>query len=705
MLYWDKYISHTPDIVGSRKKVDNTIYSFDIETTSYLILDDEVINAYDYQDLSIKDRERCQKCSTMYIWQFSINDIIYYGRTWEELKLFLDKLESNVSNRKIVFVHNLAFEFQFLKGVFSFKEVTARKSHKVMTALMSNYNILFKCSYMMSNSSLAGLPKLYNLPVEKKVGDLDYTKLRHSTTPLSNVELGYCEYDCLVVYHYIKRELETYERVDKIPTTSTGKVRRELKEVTLKDYRYKRLVNKAINTNPHIYNLLLEAFMGGYTHANYTFSESIIKNVTSFDFTSSYPYVLVTHKYPSSEFKRCYIKRREDMSKKLCYLLVVKLEDVKCKYYNNFISASKCRNIRGAKYDNGRIMEAKEIILTLTDIDFFLILDTYSCKYEILESYFSNYNYLPKTFINFILDKYVKKTEYKNVEGMELEYQKEKNKFNALYGMSVTNMIRDNVIYNDDTKEWREEELSNDEIVEKLVNEKKKSFLSFAYGVWCTAYARNNLIRNLIKLDEYVLYADTDSLKLREGFDINIIDNYNNYVKSKIKRVSEDLRIPMSRFAPYDKDGVSHMLGVFENDGSYLEFKTMGAKKYAYIKYKDNKKLKKDDNIIEFGEEKSKVLEITISGVPKYGAKAMKSLDDFRSDFVFKFEDTNKLTLIYSEEQQKIEMIDYLGNKNIVSDRSGCCLLPTTYELSIALDYANLINDNSSKRAIYKEDQ
>ena len=131
------------------------------------------------------------------------------------------------------------------------------------------------------------------------------------------------------------------------------------------------------------------------------------------------------------------------------------------------------------------------------------------------------------------------------------------------------------------------------------------------------------------------------------------------------------------------------MLGVFEKDAHYLEFKTMGAKKY--------------DNIIEHGEKKSKVLEITVAGVPKKGSKALKNLDDFRSDFIFKFEDTNKLTIIYSENQFPIEMTDYLGNKNIVDDKSGCCFLPTTYELSMSNEYANLLDDNSSKRAIYKE--
>lgn len=85
------------------------------------------------------------------------------------------------------------------------------------------------------------------------------------------------------------------------------------------------------------------------------------------------------------------------------------------------------------------------------------------------------------------------------------------------------------------------------------------------------------------------------------------------------------------------------------------------------------------------------------------GAKAIKRLEDFKDDFVFKYEDTGKNLLIYCEEQIEREIIDYLGNKYVVTDRTGCCLLPTTYVLGKALEYANLISDDSSKRAIFKE--
>ena len=433
MLHWSKYIDHTPDIKGKRKKIDNTIYTFDIETTSYLILNGKQIPAINYLKLSEKERKEAKPYACMYIWMFSINDVVYYGRTWIEFEMLLSKIENNIPQRKIIFVHNLAFEFQFLKSVFHFSEVTARKSHKVMTAQLRDYNIMFKCSYIMSDCALKSLPKLFKLPVEKLVGDLNYDLMRHYKTELTEQELGYCENDCLVVYHYILYELETYERVDKIPTTSTGHVRRELMNLTLNDLGYKRIVRKSINVDPIVFNRLQSCFGGGYTHANWLFSDTIMKNVDSYDECSAYPYILTTHKFPSKEFKKCDIKTVDEMSKRFAYILTVHFKNLKCKYYNSFISASKCTMIENAKYDNGRIIEAKEIEIVITDIDFYFILDSYECEYEIKEAWFSLYNYLPKKFIEFVLDKYVLKTKYKGVVGKELEYQEEKRRFNALY--------------------------------------------------------------------------------------------------------------------------------------------------------------------------------------------------------------------------------------------------------------------------------
>ena len=692
MIYYKKYKGHNSFLVGTKKyRYDNNIYVFDIETTSYLKLNGKLYNASYYENFTKKEKEECSFHSIMYIWMLSINENVYYGRTWDELKEFLKMIDNVIPEKKVLFIHNLAWEFQFLRSVFEFKDVFARTQRKVMRCDFADFNFECHCSYMMTNMSLDTLAKTYKLGSQKMVGDLDYDIIRTPKTILTEKELGYCENDCLVVYEYIKLELLEYIQVNRIPITLTGKVRRELQKLAYKNYGYRKKIRKAINTDPHIFNLLGEAFQGGYTHANYIYTDEVIENVDSYDFTSSYPYVMVTQRYPMSEFVEDKITKKEDMFRLYAYLLVVKFYDLECKYFNTFISASKCRYLKGARYDNGRIISAKEIEIVLTDIDFNLILETYDCRYEIIESYSALYGYLPKMLIDFILDKYVKKTELKNVEERHIEYQREKSLFNSIYGMTVTNTIRDEVLY-DNTSGWDEKAISNEDIIERLNKEKKKGFLSFSTGVWVTAYARYNLLSNLIKVDKYQVYADTDSLKIRNGYDKNVIKDYNKKVKDKIKYVSKLLNIPIEKYKPKDIKGDEHLLGVFECETkkgdkfTYDKFITQGAKKYAVERH---------------GE-----IEITVAGVPKKtGASCLKNLNDFRDDFEFKSSITGKQTLIYLDEQDPDLLIDVEGNSYVNTDKTGCSLIPCSYVLGKSYDYINLITEESSKRAVYKEDK
>ena len=677
------YNGHKVERIGKYKPFDNTIFTFDIETTSYIILNDKYYNTRDYLSFSEEEKENCIFSSTMYIWMFSVNSDVYYGRTWREFQLFIERLFYYSSFKKYVFVHNLSYEFQFLRNAFRFKNVFSRKSRKVIKFELEDYDLEFRCTYNMTNVKLDKLAKIYSLPVKKLTGNLDYYKLRHSKTELTLEELEYCENDCLVVYEYIKLQLKEYKTIKNLPLTSTGFVRKELKEKLYRNFKYNRKVSKCCTTDGHIFNLLDMAFAGGYTHANWIFVREIIKNVVSFDFTSSYPYVMLTEKFPSSDFKKCNISKICQLSNKFCYIIHVKFKNIKCKYFNNFISYSKSVNIKGGKYDNGRVISADEIELVLTDVDFNFITKAYSFKsYEFIEVYFATKNYLPKEFLEFILEKYEDKTKYKDVVGKEIEYALAKAKFNSLYGMCVTNNIRDLVEF--DNINWYEKPLTNEMIIKSLEEEKKKGFLSYSWGVWVTAYARNNLLENLVKLDEYVIYSDTDSLKLRDGFDINIILNYNEQVKNKIKKVCDEIDLNIEKFEPEDTFHVKHCLGVFDLDAKYIEFKTMGAKKYAY------KDLKNE-------------IHITVAGVPKSGSKALKDLSEFNNDFVFNFEDTGKLMLSYNDEQPKFELVDYKGEKLKLKDKYGICLLPTTYKLGMSEEYMELTESKSSKHAIFIE--
>lgn len=150
-----------------------------------------------------------------------------------------------------------------------------------------------------------------------------------------------------------------------------------------------------------------------------------------------------------------------------------------------------------------------------------------------------------------------------------------------------------------------------------------------------------------------------------------------------MKKVSNDLKIDFERFCPVDKKENKHIIGLFENDGTYKQFITQGAKKYAYI-------------------DKNDKIGITVSGVPKSGSKCLKTLDDFNDGLIFDSEITNKKTLIYCDEMTEITLTDYQGNTETLNNKYGCCLIPATYTLGKSVEYAELLN-TSSDRAFFEE--
>lgn len=677
MKYYTEYDS-------TLDKDDDSIYTFDIETSSILLLNGDVINSDKYDDLTDRDKDKCIKIGFMYIWMLGINDNVFYGRTWEELRIFLGKLNKR---KKDIFIHNLSFEFQFLSGNFKLINVFARKERKVIKCEMVEYNITFRCTYYMTNVALSKLTDVYNLPVKKKCGDLDYSLVRNSKTPLTATELLYCEYDCLVIYYYIKQELSMYKKFNKIPNTLTGRVRKELQARVLKNYNYRSKLQKCINTDPHIYNLLIDCFAGGYTHANWLYVNEVIKNVVSWDFTSSYPFVMLVEKYPSTTFKKCNVSNiKSILYDDFAYIINIEFKNIKSNYFNNIISKSKAYYIENGVYDNGKIVSASLLKIVINEIDLKIIQEFYSFDdYNILEIYYANKSYLPYELLDFILDKYHNKTAYKNVSGKEYLYSIEKSKFNSLYGMCVTNNIKDNIEFNNEGL-WTTKKISNYDILDKLSVERKKGFLSFAYGVWVTSYSRYNLLSNVRLLDEYTIYCDTDSIKLTEGYDINVIYNYNKQVDDKIKQVANFYNIDIKRFEPDDRKGIQHKIGLFDKDGEYLYFKTLGAKKYCYI------------------DKATEKLHITVAGVPKKGVSALKNnINNFNDNLFFNACDTGKKQIFYNDEQPVIKVIDYLGNEDVISEKKGICLMPCSYTLSKSLVYAPKLSDISSKRKKYEE--
>lgn len=648
-------------ITKNRTTYFNVPFSFDIETTSF------------YED----DKKK----AIMYVWQFAIENDVIMGRTWSEFYSLVEKLKIllNLNKRRkiIVYIHNLSYEFQFLYKRFNITDCFADSERKPIKAEIDNC-IVLKCSYRLSGYSLAVLAKNLKNPLKKMEGDLDYTKTRHSKTPLSDSEVNYCIQDVLIVNEYIKEQINEYGDIEKIPLTQTGKIRRYTRHNTEKNKNYKNFIHN-LTLEPDEFLLLKNAFCGGFTHANAMYVTQTLTNVASFDFTSSYPTVMIAEKYPMSKGKRIRIKSLEDVKRlSVNYNVItdVKIHGLKPRTISeNILSFSKCRNVKNPVVNNGRIVSCETLETTLTETD--LICITHFYTFDNIEfglSYIYTSDYLPKEIIETILKLYREKTELKGVQGKETEYLHSKELLNSLYGMTVTNIVHD--IHAIKNNEWTTEKVELKNEIQKY-NTDKNRFLFFPWGVWVTAYARRNLYTAVLECGRDYIYSDTDSVKILN------YEKHQDYFKNYNKMIVEKLKKSLNHYGIHDTiqpktiKGVEKPMGVWDFEGIYTKFKTLGAKRYI---------VEKDGDI-----------EITIAGLSKNKGKEyiknQKNPFDFFDDYMYIPEHyTGKQTHTYIDDEISGELTDYNGIKNTYHEYSYIHLEETEFNLSLSENYLEYLN-------------
>ena len=195
----------------------------------------EIESGFDIETTSMYGNGK-EKFSFMYVWAFGIGDKeqeYCYGRTWQEFQQLCNYLvrfySLNLNKRLVIYVHNLGYEFEFMKHYFKWEQVFSIKSRKPIKAVTID-GLEFRDSYILSGLNLELTAKnLNNHKLEKLVGDLDYQLIRHEQTPLTEQELKYLQYDVKIILAFINEELEEFKSLSNIPTTNTGKVRRYVK--------------------------------------------------------------------------------------------------------------------------------------------------------------------------------------------------------------------------------------------------------------------------------------------------------------------------------------------------------------------------------------------------------------------------------------------------------------------------------------------
>ena len=647
-----------------------------------------ITTAFDIETTLIDSVEQ----SVMYIWQWQFGeDYTVIGRTWDEFLDLQKRIKAVLPEDRwlVVYVHNLSYEFQFLKGIYSFypDDVFAVASRKVVKADMWGC-FEFRCSYKLTNMSLGQFTSKMRVKHQKLSGEeFDYSIKRYPWTELSDDELEYCINDVLGLVEAVNALMERDgDTLQTIPLTSTGYVRRNAKRA-LKDGSVHHNFVYSILPDIDTYRALREAFRGGNTHANRYYAGDIVENVHSADRSSSYPAVMCNCEFPMSAFTPIlpkdlnpdYISRCITVRHKALLLRIgirnLRLRDPfwGCPY----LSKDKCRNIHKAvdTEDNGRILEAEYLETTITDIDLKIIMEEYKGEIIFLQGWYASYKKLTQALITEVIKYYKDKTELKGVAGQEIYYDKAKALLNSLYGMMAQDPVKHNLIFKQ-VGDWEEDSSLTDE--EILGKSNQKAFLAYQWGVWVTSLSRMALERGIRLVHETegadFVYCDTDSVKYTGNVD------WSGYNAERIEECKE------SGSYATDPAGVTHYMGVFETEDlkdtgfAYRYFKTLGAKKYAYV------------------EREGEGVHCTIAGVnKKKGGKELDKhggLSAFAEGFVFR--EAGGTQAVYND-TPPMDHVDIEGRSLPIT--ANVAILPSEYTLGITGEYERIIK--YSKKYLY----
>lgn len=560
----------------------------------------DIICAFDIETTALHDIKQ----SFMYVWQFAFgSDTVVMGRTWKEFRDFIIKLSEHLEGRRLVtYVHNLSYEFSFLRGIYDFNndDVFAIDTHKIARANIGGVLDL-RCSWIHSNMSLASFTEKMNVKHQKLSGaEYDYSKIRYPWTPLTVMEKMYCINDVVGLVEAIEVEMERDEdNLYTIPITSTGYVRRDAKRAMAK-------VNQewlhSLMPDFPLYKRLHSAFRGGNTHANRYFANMLLYNVKSADRKSSYPDTQCNDLFPVSKF--FHVTDKEDLTVENVVDLMVRRKRAclitftctKVRLRNEYtpvpyISISKCeeyvyREHEGVKFiaDNGRIISTYALKTTMTDVDFQIFLNQYDFDgIEINDLYHAKYGMLPQELRDVTIKYFQDKTVLDEVD--DYLYMKSKNKLNSIYGMSAQDPVKHSLIYDfteesPDIKVFEEDERKDEDL---LSESNKRAFQPYQWGVWITAWARKHLqdaIDYVFKTDgAFFIYCDTDSVKYIG--DVDWTDFNQHFIDRSIANGA----------CAADREGNVITMGHYEQEKTSYKFKTLGAKKYCTEDIDGNVKL------------------------------------------------------------------------------------------------------------------
>ena len=663
--------------------------------------------AFDIETTNINDDPK-NRMAFPYHMQLMIGDVFITCRTIDELGQVFSEIQQfyglDGKKRLIMYVHNLPFEFQFIRCYFHFCDCMSKSQRQVYKVFFDQFGIEMRDSCALSGMSLAKTAENLTWPehssIRKLKGDLDYRPIRFPSTPLTETEKGYCYNDVKIICCYIAEQIKMYEgKITKIPLTNTGRVRRHVRKHCFHKEKkngkyfspYKTMIRR-LTLEPLEYGYLIGAFLGGYTHANAMYSTKVLKDVHSIDFTSSYPTVMMSEQYPMSKgmwINNLNITSYDDFVKFLNdRLAVVEVElwdiETKPEVPDDYLSDSRAREKQDVVQNNGRIHKASYVKEILTNIDLEMVVKSYSfTSIRITSGWFYYKNYLPKEIIECVLEFYVDKTTLKGVKGQEAEYLLKKGMLNSCYGMCVTDICKDEEICTFENGWSKIPSEGNEAILIDKYNNDPNRFLSYVWGVFITAYARRNLFTGIMSMGKDYVYCDTDSIKFlnmekHKGY----IEDYNRNIIRKCTECLNSHGLDPALLSPKNQKGEEKQIGIWDYEGKYDYFKTLGCKRY--LTYKDG----------EF--------DLTCAGQPtKAGLNALLAdgtdiqqvFDKFNQTFTVPAPYSGKLGHAYRDTSFEYSGVDKNGKYDRITYKSCCVLFDIDFTVNFSELYQLYLNN------------
>lgn len=657
----------------------------------------------DTETSNIFDEESGEGVGWVYQWALRFAGEWAFGRKPTEILEALQRIAQTnrlYSTKCVVYVHNLSYDIQYLKDWLIDKygadnyNLIATNPHKFISFSIGPW--IFKCSYKLSNRSLAKWAKDLNTTARKQVGIVDYNVIRYQDTQLKYTDWKYMYFDVLTLEECVRKQLENYgDTLATLPLTSTGYIRRDARKRFKADKRNRAEFEKS-KLSPHLYKMFRRAFAGGLTHQNRFIKNDIVTppegcTIRHRDFRSHYPTQQTAREYgfPVGAFVPFYRYREgrkpftfEDVDKwqkTHCLIMEIAIKNMTIKKGVTFPYAQsvkwfdgRTKDFKRTIDDNGRVLQALGCSkVTLTELDLKWIRKQYKFDYVILEVYGAKRGSAPKYLIDTVKEKYLGKTQYKEevkqaqregkstdiIQDLETSLMKSKNGLNGIFGMSATNPVRTEYVLKSNG-EWEKEQLTEELLEEKLEKfyKSRNNFMSYQLGVYTTALARNDLM-TVIEIIGYsnVLYVDTDS-----AFYIS-----NPEVEQRIEAYNKQQNEHAEKIGAYIvHNGKKTYFDAFDDENeNIIRFVSLHAKAYAY-------------------ETTDGELHCTIAGVSEYGrngntrVKELGCLENMHENFVFK--DCGGTRCVYLEDRPHIETI----NGHLLEVAGSAIILPVEKTLS-----------------------